>query len=315
MAFTRGSTLRGPAYITFGGQTIRTAGDIKVVFGINTFDVPSSEFGTIDKRRNSISISLTFTPVGIVSADMIPVLWPHLALNAGDSLFGASDDACVISPLNGSGRITLHNCAVTKMPNIVVSATKTSIGECTITSLLANATDWSNAAARFTYAPSFNVDDLGAIDTTAIPTMPARVQWGSASPWTTILSGEGVDLSFDMATTDEQTDEDGIVDMFVSTITPSATFIPIGATEANWLARLGLQGTDEASANVLRGTPLTGKQLTVAASRAGGLQVVVPNCTVAQLPFAYGLSSRRIGAVTLTGFRTSGAAATITVVA
>lgn len=315
MAFTRGSTLRGPAYITFGGQTIRTAGDVKVTFGISTFDVPSSEFGIIDKRRNAINISLTFTPVGVVSSGMLSVLWPHLALNTGESIFGASDDACVISPVNGKGKITLHNCAITKMPNIMVSATKTTIGEVTITSLLANSTDWNSEVARYTYTPSWNYEDPGAIDTTSIPTMPARVQWGSASPWTTLLSGEGVDIVFDLATTEEQTDEDGIVDMFVSTITPSATFIPIGASEANWLTRLGLQSVDEASVNVLRGTPLTGNSLTVEASRAGGIKVVIPNCTVASVPFSYGLTNRRIGQITLTGFRTSGAAATISIVA
>ena len=74
MSITRGTVLRGPAVIQVGNsspKTIRTAGDIKVNMQLDTFDIPSSEYGNIDQRRNNVKIELTFQPVGTVDADTI----------------------------------------------------------------------------------------------------------------------------------------------------------------------------------------------------------------------------------------------------
>ena len=82
MSITRGSVLRGPAIIEVGStspKTIRTAGDIRCNMRLDTFDIPSSEYGNIDQRRNNVVIELSFTPVGTVDADMLALFLPHLS--------------------------------------------------------------------------------------------------------------------------------------------------------------------------------------------------------------------------------------------
>ena len=311
MSITRGSVLRGPAIIEVGStspKTIRTAGDIRCNMRLDTFDIPSSEYGNIDQRRNNVVIELSFTPVGTVDADMLALFLPHLSLPIGGSLFGASDTKWTIKPVAGPGKIELHAAAVTKMPDLVISATKTSFGEVTVTALLKNATEWDNAAARYTYTGSGSALSPAAISTAAIPTIPASVTWG------TILSGiktqDGVTVSFDMETNEEESDEDGIFDVTLRNLQASAKFTPVsGATESALVTALGLQGT-----GILRGTSTTGADLTIAAVRPGGLQVVIPSARLAEVPLTWGMESRRFGELTFRGYRTSGAAATVSIV-
>lgn len=311
MSITRGTVLRGPAVIQVGNsnpKTIRTAGDIKVNMQLDTFDIPSSEYGNIDQRRGNVKIELTFQPVGTVTSDMLDILYPHLALPVGASLFGTTDTKWTIQPVAGLGKIELHACAVTKMPDIVVSATKTSFGEVTVTAILKNATAWDNAAARYTYTASGSAPTLAAIDTALIPTIPAAVSWGSIL--SSVKTTDGVIVSFDMQTNDEESDEDGIFDVTLGNIAASAKFTPVaGATESALLTALGLQGN-----GIFRGTSTTGANLTIAAVRPGGLKVVIPSARLSELPLTYGMQSRRFGEVTFRGYRTSGAAATVSIV-
>ena len=311
MSITRGTVLRGPAVIQVGNsspKTIRTAGDIKVNMQLDTFDIPSSEYGNIDQRRNNVVIELTFTPVGTVDDDMIDLFLPHLALPIGGSLFGPSDTKWTIKPVTGAGKIELHAAAVTKMPDLVISATKTSFGEVTVTALLKNATEWNNAAARYTYTGSGSALSPAAISTATIPTVPASVTWGSIL--TGVKTTDGVTVSFDMETNEEESDEDGIFDVTLRSLQASAKFTPVsGATESALIAALGLQGT-----GIFSGTATTGADLTIAAVRPGGLQVVSPSARLAELPLSYGMESRRFGELTFRGYRTSGAAATVTIV-
>lgn len=306
MPIQRGSIIRGPAVVTFGGQTFRTKGDVQLTMGADTFDIESSEFGPIDRRRNNITISLTFTPVGVVSAAIIPVLWPHLSKAVGASLFGTTDVPCTVAPVGGGLQLVLSAAAITGMPAIDISATKTSIGQVTITGILANNKEWAAAAARYT-ASTISAPTLSAIDVSTIPTSPAYVAWDDV--FEDIATAEGVHVEFDMQTQNEETDEDGLVDITMVSVAASASFEPVCALGPDdLLDEIGLQGS-----GVLRGTSLSGHDLTISARDAGGLRVEIPDARLASLPMAYGPSSRRIGQLTFQGFRTSSAAATITV--
>lgn len=306
MPIQRGSIIRGPAVVTFGGQTFRTKGDVQLRLGVDSFDVESSEYGPIDRRRNNITASLSFEPVGVVTAAVIPVLWPHLSKAAGTSLFGSSDVPCTVAPVGGGLQLVLSAAAITKMPDIIVSATKTSIGQVEITGILANNKEWSAAAARYT-ASTIVAPTLAAIDTASIPTSPAYVDWDGV--FADLPTAEGVTVSFDLQTNNEETDEDGLVDITLGSVSASASFEPIGFAVDDWLDALGLQGT-----GVLRGTSLGGHELYVHARDVGGLDVTIPNARLAELPLSYGRGSRRVGQLTFQGFRTSGAAATIEIV-
>ncbi len=304
MPIQRGSIIRGPAVVTFGGQTFRTKGDVQLAMGIDAFDVESSEFGPIDRRRNNITISLTFEPVGVVTAAIIPVLWPHLSKAVGASLFGTTDVPCTVAPVGGGLQLVLSAAAITGMPAIDISSTKTSIGQVTITGILANNKEWSDAAARYA-ASTISAPTLAAIDVSAIPTSPARVSWDDI--FDDLPTAEGVHVEFDLQTNNEETDEDGLVDITMGSVSVSASFEPVGGVGVDdLLDAIALQGSD-----VLRGTSLSGHDLTIAARDIGGLCVTIPDARLMSLPLSYGRSSRRIGELSFQGFRTSGAAATI----
>lgn len=275
--------------------------------GLDTFEIPSSEFGAIDQRRNNVPISLTFQPVGVINAQLIPIYWPHLSLPIGASLFGADDATCEIFPVDGKEALTLKAVAITNMPDIIISATKTTLGELTMTSLLGNEASWSDATARYAYFATKNFPSPGEIDIANIPTMPAHVAWGDG--FTDIKTGEGVTFAFNMETNNEECDEDGIFDVTLSNISVSATLSPLTTTVGALLTRMGLQG-----AGVLRGTSTAGHDLTGQASRIGGLKVKLPSARLANLPLNFGMTSRRIGELTFQGFRTGGSAAEISMV-
>jgi hypothetical protein len=304
--YTRGSTLRGPAIITLGTTQIR-AKDIKVNMGFETFNVPSEISERADERITGVPVTIEFTPIGVITAGIITALWGNLSSAIGTELFGTSDTACIITPLTGLEQITFHCAAITKMPDIIISATKTSIGSMVITCILKNATEWTDAAARLTVAASVSAPS-SALDMTTIPTNAARIQWGEDSPWTTLQSREGVTVSFNMATDNDITDEFGLVGMALAGIDASAKFSPMGCNVTQALTKLALQGT-----GVARGTSLAGRaeELTVQSALAGGLEVVIPTAALKNMPLLYGRTSPRFSDFELVSLPTTGVVATV----
>jgi hypothetical protein len=311
MSYTRGSTVRGPAVVGLGSATIRSKGDVKVTLALETFNIEASETPILDERLSGIPVTIEFEPVGEVTAALIAAMYAPLSAVVGSSLFGTSDVACTITPISGVDKITFHCAAITKMPDIIVSATKTTFGSMTITALLKNTTDWSNAAARLTVA-TVAAPTLAAIEPATIPTNPAKIKWGSGAPWTTLQSREGVTVTFDMQTDDDVTDEDGLVDMVLSGITARATLNPMGCSAAQAITALAIQGT-----NVVRGASLSARaqQLEIESAVAGGLKVVMPDAALKSLPLVYGRTSPRFGDIEFVSLPTTGTVATVSIVA
>ena len=311
MSYTRGSTVRGPALVALGSTTIRTKGDVKVNLAFETFNIPASETPILDERISGIPVSIEFEPVGEITSGIVAALFGRLASPIGTSLFGTSDTACTITPLTGTDKITFHCAAITKMPSIIVSATKTTLGSMTITAILKNNTAWSDAAARLTVA-TVTAPTVAAIDPATIPTNPARIKWGSTSPWSALQSREGVTVTFDMQTDNDVTDEDGLVDMVLAGITAKATLSPMGCSAAQAITAFALQG-----AGVLRGASLASRaeQLEIESAVVGGLKVVIPDATLKNLPLLYGRTSPRFGDMEFVSLPTTGTVATVSIVA
>ena len=310
MAYTRGSTVRGPCTVTLGSDVFRTKGDVKVNLALETFNVESSEVPILDERLSEIPVTIEFEPVGQVTADLVAAMFAPLELVVGASLFGVADVACVITPLSGTDQITFHCAAITKMPNVIVSATKTTLGPMTITAILKNTTEWTAAAARLTVA-TVTAPTLAAIDPVEIPSNAARIKWGSSAPWNTLLSREGVVVSLDMQTENDVTDEHGLVDMVLAGITAKATLSPMGCSVAQAMTALAVQGT-----GVVRGASLAARamQLEIESALPGGLKVTIPSAALKTLPLVYGLTSPRFADVEFVSLPTSGTVATVEIV-
>lgn len=309
--YTRGSTVRGPALVQIGSTVIRTKGDVKVNLALETFAIDASETPNLDERLLDIPVTIEFEPVGQITAGIVAAIFAPLEAVVGSSLFGSSDVACTITPLSGTDKITFHCAAITKMPDVIISATKTTLGSMTITAILKNTTEWTNAAARLTVA-TVTAPEVAALDPTEIPTYPAKISWGEDAPWTTLKSREGVTVSFDMQTEKDTTDEHGLVDMVLAGIVARATFSPMGCSVAQAITALAVQGT-----GVVRGASLAAraKKLVVESASPGGLRVTIPHATLKSLPLLYGRTSPRFQEIELVSLPTDGVVAEVEIVA
>lgn len=307
--FTRGSTLRGPAMLSIGGTAIR-AKDIKVNLALETFNIPSEISDGFDERLSGIPCTIEFTPLGVVSSAVIAKLFAPLSLSIGAEIFGSTDTACVITPSGGLEPITFHCVAITKMPDIIVSATKTQLGSVTVTAILKNATEWTDAAARLTVAASVAAPDF-SLDPATIPTLASRIQWGESAPWNALQSREGVTVSISMSAENEMTDEFGLVGMALSDLQASVKFNPMGCNVQQAIAKLAVQGT-----GVTRGASLAGRamQLTIESAAAGGLKVVIPSAALKTLPLQYARNLPRFADIELVSLPTTGTVATVSIV-
>ena len=324
MSISRHSAIvRGPAVVEFSGgsggsawtYTFRTKGDVTFDHETQAFDVESSELGVIDRRAQEIVATVKFTPVGVVDANGVAILWPHLSKLPGASLFPnstAGDTTVKIRPVAGSANgvydtIVLGNAAVTKMPDIVISAVKTQVGEVEVRGILENGEDWGEGAHW--YNDNTGAPTLSTLSPSSIPTTPGTVAWGSV--WTDIKTTEGVTISFDMQTQDETEDEEGIYDITLTGLSAKATLTPVAGFELNGIASQLHLYDDQ-----LRGGSIPRNNLVVTSRDVGGLAVTVYNASLRQLPLAYGATSRRVGQLTFEGARGTGnAVAAVSIVA
>lgn len=232
----RTSIITGPALVTFGGQSFWSKGDITLKPVTNNFKIPTSSFGDVDERTQDKSIEVSFEPDGRFTSGLAAVLWPYAATAIGASIFGGSDSALVVHSRAGT-KVTVHNAALTKMPDLRLGVAKTIQGSVTFTGLLANSTDPTNAAAYYTIATESYPGDTG-FDIADIKTLAYGSAWGS-SPWDSFLTQEGWDISFDLQLAPQMVDGLGTVDMSLQSLGVTARAIPVGLTEAQILTAMG----------------------------------------------------------------------------
>ena len=242
MAIQRSSIKRGPAAIVIAGQTIYSQGDIKVTIAQETFGIDSAVYGKTGERMADIMIKLAFTPVGMWTAGLLAVTHPHGTPVIGASIFGSSDVPVVLHPTNGSEKITFSAGAVTKMPNLLFSATETPMKEMEITCILKNNTDRSNAAALLAITDEAFSDssfDLGLIYTVPYTATLASL----SSPWSAIETEAGINVEFNLGLSPVKVNGLGTVDMTLSGLEVSVKLKPIGMSVADVLTRMAIQGS------------------------------------------------------------------------
>lgn len=281
---TRASIIRGPAIVTFNGATYYSKGDINLAVGLETFAVETALHGKVDERVIERVSKVTFTPDG--QWESLGVTWPYGAMNLGDSVFGATDLPLVIKTQAGK-TLTFACAAITKMPSIMLGATKTLLGDIEFTCLGTENEAWTET------------DNLVAVGTAAfsdttfssssIITQPYTGAWGGSAPWSSIRTFDGWQVDFDLQLTPITTDGDGIVDMTFAGLAVNAKCSPLGVTEANVIDALRLQGAGNA-----RGRSLNANSNDLVITGTG----VVVTVKAAQLkngPLIFGAGARRVG--------------------
>lgn len=301
MPIARTSIIKGPALVQFRSSNFFSKGDIQLTTSLDTFNVESAAHGKLDERVTSRRVEVSFEPVGEWEA--LGVLWPYGAFEIGKSIFdaasygGSGENTLVIHTVAGV-KITVPAAAVTRMPDIELSAQRTLIGGVTFTGLNKDNTAWSAADSLIkiesTAFPSGAGVGLGAIDLSKIRTVPYSAAWGS-DPWDAIKTISGWRIGFDMATRPIETDDDGMVDMVFENLGVTARAQPVGITEAELVTALAVQN----SASVIRGASMQtlggGNNLVIQGAASGDPKVTLTKCAVKQSGLAFGPATPRIG--------------------
>lgn len=306
MPIARTSIIRGPAVVQFDSASFFSKGDIELELGLETFDVETSAHGKVDERVVERVTKVRFTPAG--EFENLGVLWPYGAAVIGSSIFGATDKPLVIQTLAGK-QLTFAAAAVTKMPSLILSATKTLLGDVEFTCLGTDNEAWTEtdnlvAIASVAYA-----------DTTFAPasiiTQPYAAAWGASSPWDAIKTFDGWTVDFDAGFEPVRTDTDGIIDMTFSALSVGASCQPVGITEQQMIDALKVQGAGNARG---RSMQANSNDLVITGT---GVVVTVKKAQFKTGPMSFGPRSPRVGTVQWIATRpfSSGAAGALFTVA
>lgn len=222
--------ITGPAKIVRGAGIVYTKDDIAANIVRNTFDIGTSAFGKVDERDLDAFVELTFTPEGRWDSDTLGFLWPYASTVAGASLLTASDVPTVITDSNAHVH-TLPASCVTQMPSIVLSATKTMIGQATIMGARSDASDWEDPDELYDVALMGGTFADSGFSPSLIKTQPYQGVWGGGSAPTgfaAIDTEDGWTIDFDLQTTPIVTDRQGTLDFRFVSLGVMARCMPIG---------------------------------------------------------------------------------------
>lgn len=286
MSFDRTTILRGPGKVAFGGADFFSESPITVELMMEREDRNTDAFGVLKRPIGNKMVRITFTPT---AWDDLSVLFPYGAVALGASLFGASDAAAVITPINGSA-LTINNVAVTKMPDIILSATGSQFGQVELTGLITNSSESDALASYLAQGTAATGVALTGIDKTKILNGVYSATYNS----TTYHSQEGFTISFEQSNGEQRVDGHGLVNMFLESLVVTCAFRPVGLTEAAYVALFGF-------ATAIGAEP-TRYDLTVEGAAAGNPSVVLQDCEVNPGSLVFGRQENRNGELT---FRTA----------
>ncbi len=282
---------RGPAWISWNGLKIYTKDVIAVEVDSSPIEIETSAYGPVDQRFNDRVIKISFVPVGQWGTTYYgaagATLWPYTcgSVAVGTSLStqnAGSSYPMVINSLSGSAplKITLPNAFITKEPSIMLTPSKTQIGACEFTALGTIATAWSGAGSLFAEG-SATVDPATFSDST----VPTQAWTGSFSNSVTNFSvmdttDDGFSISTELKIAYIKTNVLGTVDATFGGAKVTASFTPVGQTEADYLnwATGWLQGAGAvrgASLNAFSATGSGNSPGTFVLTGSGGNSVTI----------------------------------------
>jgi hypothetical protein len=284
--------LRGPAIVTFNGVTFWVKDEIKINTRYDLFEIVVSGLGTLDKRVQQIVTEITFTPAGEIEgttpASVFEVLYPHTACRPGASAMPSTDKSVVVWPINGKEKLTYSSGFVSKMPDLLLSAVKTVMGQVTLTCIGTDNQAWSNAAHLFSLADAAFTDT--SLTLASILTVPYSAALGALSdPWASIQTKDGWTLSFDVGIEPEGVDDTGLFDwLYNGNASVSVKCKPIGIKVADLHGLMKLQG-----AGVARGMSILDKaQTLVITGGASNPKATIYGCTLQTAQHAYAIGDR-----------------------
>lgn len=241
---SRTAILRGPAIVQFNSVDFYSQGDIEVEIDEESFEIITSAYGKVDERIANRIAKVRFTPAG--EWESLATLFPYASTIVGASIFTGTDVPLAIQTLDGR-KITFQAAALTKMPDLILSAVKTAFGQVEFTCIGKDNTAWSTASS-FVAVTSVSMP-ASTFDPAAVKISPWTAAWGVTTPWDGFQSKDGFSVNWDLKFGRLDTDTDGLVDMMFESLAVMVKAqaivsvpTPGGITEQNVIDALIIQG-------------------------------------------------------------------------
>lgn len=281
MATDRTTIIRGPGTILIDSLPLHDASGITAAIETDTQEIPSSISGTLDTIKTDQRATISATPAGVISPQIIAALFPHQTPDIGSSLLGGTDTPLTVHSQAGT-KVLFHAAALTGVPELILSPIATAFGQATWTALLAKGKAPGDSGALYTVSTA--AYSAGGPNPSGI----AGVHYSGTYGQTTIADTlDGWRVQVELGTEPVSTDSLGTVDLTLSSVTVRASCTPIGMSESALAALL--------PATLARGSSLGTADLVI--SGVGGLTVTLKNASIVTGPLAWGSSTLRIGQV------------------
>jgi hypothetical protein len=302
MALDRTLLKRGPAVVTYGGDTFYTNADILSRFGPVWKPVNTSMYGQVDKF---IKDRVYKVPLRLWGAwENLGVLFPGYALapQAGASIFGTSAAPLVILARNGD-QITYQNAQITKLANLYLGMDA---------DLFAADVEFTCIIGNSGGSTMYNPEDANAYYATAtgqsytdnafVKTNYKRVRftgaWGAMAGFTAVIPQKGFQIGWELDTKPLTCDGLGTVDFTIgeNVLQGTCKCIPIQPTIAQLEAQVAAQG-------VPLGTLLSNASADLTLTGNGGPVIVLKGAAISEHGYAFGPEPLRQGEITWTTTR------------
>ena len=310
------TVIQGPAYVTHGGVTLYTKGDVAVEYTTETWQ-PESAFGKLGKRFKSRRFKISFTPVGMLTNTIISYFYgAYTGAPAGyPSSVGNSviTGPLVVVSIPQKKSYTYEKCGLAKPPPLQLGPSLQPFGQVSYIGI-------GNAASQPTSTTFFKADDTSVVtldtsfDQSKIVSDIYSLSYNIGTvgaPFTAMGTVDGLKLEFDTEIKEVPMGDIGVGDVILTSIGVSATFRPSNLTEAQVDTLVSLQG----AATILPGMPIaypvygaTAVPL-VATGTQGGMIVTVPVIGVESTGLTYQVGEHRLKEVKMYSDRVWGTGA------
>ena len=307
----------GPAKYTHRGATFFSKEDVTITTEKETFEVNTSVHGKVDERAIEVVCKASVTPEGRVTQAILDVFYlPFANMLLGTSAVGYTTSGLgVITAVNSNTDFPLvcsgadgekHSLIaayVSKPPDIILSATKTMLGQAEFTGIRGNNKAWSDADGIYKHESGGEVADA-TFDPANIFVRPYTGTWSGKTGFTAFETEDGFTVSINPTFKNITTDTNGTLNVVLEKIEVMAKCVPIGPTSAQLTSAFAIQG-----ATVNRGHSLAsfGAALTI---NDGATDVVsISNAALKTGGFRFGATVLRANEVGFVAARTFAAGA------
>jgi hypothetical protein len=222
---SRSTLVRGAGTVQLGaGPVIYDKDGIEAALETTRFAI-----GNVDQRRDDAVVKVRFTPSGAITAAMMASLYPYSSPNIGASIFTASDVSAIIHSRAGK-KLTLTAAALTRMPDLYLSAAKTAFGQGELTAVYGNGKLPSDANSLYTLASEAFSDASFARDEHL--TILYAAAWGEILA--DIVTESGWTISFETGVSMYKVDDVGTIDGVLDDVGVMAKCTPVNLSEAIW---------------------------------------------------------------------------------